>query len=116
MIMSAEKDLSEAELKEIGQRIQKRRKSCGLKQNELAEEIGISATHMSSIENGRQHPSVYVLLRISEYLNTTPDYFLLGNMRRQNVSQNITDALRLCKDKDLNLYLNLITLINEHFN
>lgn len=64
--MQNKKDLSESEWREIGERIKRRRKSCGLKQSELAEAIDISATHMSSIENGRQHPSIYALIRISE--------------------------------------------------
>ena len=36
----------------IGQRIRKFRKACGLSQEELAEKVGISTTHMSHIETG----------------------------------------------------------------
>ena len=111
--MNAEKDLSEQEWKDIGYRIKRRRKSYGLKQFELAERIGISLTHMSSIENGRQHPSIYVLLRISEELNTTPDYFLLGSIRRHNVPKNIVDSLYMCSESDLTLISALIDAVRE---
>ena len=42
---------------EIGQRIRKIRKAHGLSQEELAEKIGISTTHMSHIETGNIEPS-----------------------------------------------------------
>lgn len=41
---------------EIGQRIRRYRKACGLSQEALAEKAGISATHMSHIEIGRSTP------------------------------------------------------------
>ncbi len=111
--MSAERDLSESEWKEIGNRIKLRRKSRRIKQVELAERIGISYTHMCSIENGRQHPSIYVILMLSEELDVTPDYFLLGNMRMKNVSQNIIDSLYMCTDLELSLIASLIKAVRE---
>lgn len=101
-------DLSDREWLEIGNRIKFRRKSCNLKQSELAEAINISTTHMSSIENGRQHPSIGVIIRISEQLNTTPDYFLLGQMRANNIPMNILDLLKLCNEKDIPMITALI--------
>ena len=112
--MNEKKDLTAQEWKDIGNRIKNRRKSCELKQFELAEKIDISVTHMSSIENGRQHPSIYVLLRISEVLNTTPDYFLLGNIRRNNVPKNIIDLLNTCNESDLALIRALIEAVREN--
>lgn len=109
--MKKENDLSEKEWKAIGNRIKMRRKSCGLKQSELAESIDISTTHMSSIENGKQHPSVYVLIRLSEQLRTTPDFFLLGSMRPNNISLNIIDSLKLCDESHLLLIESLISAV-----
>lgn len=113
--MSVEKDLSEREWKEIGNRIKMRRKARKLKQTELAERIGISYTHMCSIENGRQHPSVYVLLKISEVLEATPDYFLLGYVRRHNVPQNVVESLYMCDDSELSLICSLIKAVQENY-
>jgi len=101
--MFGEKDLSNKEWEEIGNRIRARRKSCNIKQSELAEKIGISLSHMSGIENGRQHPSIYVLIRLSEILGVTPDYFLLGNIRTHNIPQNIVETLYLCDESMLPL-------------
>lgn len=109
--MRKESDLSEKEWKTIGNRIKMRRKSCGLRQSELAESIDISNTHMSSIENGRQHPSVYVLIRLSEQLRTTPDYFLLGCMRPNSIPSNITDKVKLCDESLLPLVESIISAV-----
>ena len=38
---------------------------------------------MSSIENGRQKPSLDIFIRICDLLNVTPDYLLLGSMHAQ---------------------------------
>ena len=43
----------------IGQRIRKFRKACGLSQEELAEKVGISTTHMSHIETGNTKRGQY---------------------------------------------------------
>lgn len=103
---------------EMGKRIQVRRKELKLKQDELAERLGISNNHMSSIENGKQRPSMDVFLNICDNLNTTPDYLLLGTIRPQNVSQNIIDKLRLRNQYELGLindFIDILAKNNPHF-
>lgn len=51
-----------------------RRKELHIKQAELAETLEISNNHMSSIENGRQKPSLDTFIRLCDCLNVTPDY------------------------------------------
>lgn len=92
----------------FGQRIAKRRKEIGMKQNELAEIIGVSNNHLSCLENGKENPSVDVLFKICNVLEVTPDYLLMGSMHSNNVPQNITDSLRLCKQEDIKLVQNLV--------
>ncbi len=52
----------------LGNKIQKLRKSFGLTQEELAEKINISRTHMGHIEQGRKAPSLKVLNKLSKAL------------------------------------------------
>ena len=47
----------------MGSRIKMRRKELHIKQAELAETLEISNNHMSSIENGRQKPSLDTFIR-----------------------------------------------------
>lgn len=53
----------------VGKNIQKYRKQCNLTQQELADKIGISKSHMSKIEIDNKEPSFDVLLKISKVLN-----------------------------------------------
>ena len=86
---------------EMGKRIQLRRKEMRLKQTQLAEKAGISNHNLCNIENGRAVPSLEVFADICCALRVTPDYLLLGSMRGNNVSMNIIDKLRLCKNEDM---------------
>lgn len=87
----------------LGRRISKRREQIKVKQNALAEAIGISNNYLSSIERGKEKPSLEILIRICNALHVTPDYLLMGNMYSNNIPQNITDGLRLCSDEDIAL-------------
>ena len=97
--------------KEMGNRIKVRRKELNIKQAELAEKLEISNNHMSSIENGRQKPSLDTFIGICNYLNVTPDYLLLGSMHAYNVPQDILDKLHLCSQTDIELARDFIELL-----
>lgn len=75
----------------IGKRIHTRRKELHIKQGELAERIDISNNHLSSIETGKQKPSLETALHLCDALDVTPDYLFLGNMHQDNVSENIIE-------------------------
>lgn len=88
---------------EMGNRIKARRKELHIKQSELAELLDISNNHMSSIETGKQKPSLELFTNICEALKVTPDFLLLGNMHAANIHQDIIDSLHLCSKEDLEL-------------
>lgn len=60
----------------IGQRIRKIRKARSLSQEELAEKIGISTTHMSHIETGNTKLSLPVFVSLTEALDVRADDLL----------------------------------------
>lgn len=95
----------------MGIRIKNRRKELKIKQADLAEFLDISNNHMSSIENGKQKPSLDTFLRICRYLNVSPDYLLLGAMHAYNVPQDVIDKLRLCSQSDIDLARDFIELL-----
>lgn len=102
----------------MGRRIRLRRKELGLTQNKLAELLEISNNHLSSIENGREKPSLEKFVILCELLKTTPDFLLLGNLHSCNVSQNISDNLRLCDTEDIELAGQIVELLvarNQNF-
>jgi putative transcriptional regulator len=52
-------------LKTLGKKVQKLRKEHGLTQEELAHQLGISRVYMGFIEQGRESPSLKLLMKIS---------------------------------------------------
>ena len=77
----------------------------------MAEAPAISNNHMSSIENGRQKPSLDIFISICKCLNVTPDYLLLGTMHGYNIPQDVLDKLRLCSQPDIELARDFIELL-----
>ncbi len=59
----------------LGGKIQRRRKELGYTQEELAEKINLSRTHMGHIEQNRKSPSLKVLGKIAKALKTSPGSF-----------------------------------------
>ena len=82
---------------EIGQRIRKFRKANGLSQDELAEKVGISVTHMSHIETGNTKLSLPVLVALSEALDVHADD-LLFNRATVSRSQAVEELAALLND------------------
>ena len=66
------------DLKKIGQNIRCARDKMGFTQAELAEKSGFSDNHISRLETGTGTMSLESLIAISNVLNTTPDYLLMG--------------------------------------
>ena len=60
----------------IGQKIRKIRKAHGLSQEELAEKVNISTTHMSHIETGNTKLSLPVFVDIAAALEVRTDDLL----------------------------------------
>ena len=96
---------------EMGRRIKLRRKELKIKQSEMAESLNISNNHLSSIETGKQKPSLDLFISICEYLNVTPDYLLLGAVHSYNIPQDILDKLRLCSQEDIELTKDFVELL-----
>lgn len=82
----------------IGQRIRKYRKAKGLSQEQLAEIVDISTTHMSHIETGNTKLSLQVFADLAEALQVNVDSLLTDvNMtNKQQTYQEIMDILDQC--------------------
>lgn len=63
---------------EIGARIRARRKALGMSQEQLAEMVNISTTHMSHIETGNTKLSLGVLVDLARALQTGCDRLIFG--------------------------------------
>ncbi|MGN0314369.1 MAG: helix-turn-helix domain-containing protein [Fusicatenibacter sp.] len=67
---------SEIDYVKVGERIQEARKHSRKMQYEVAKACGCDPKHMSAVENGRTHPSLDLLMKLSNELDVSVDYFL----------------------------------------
>lgn len=88
---------------EIGQRIRKYRKAQNLSQEELAEKVGISVTHMSHIETGNTKLSLPVFVKLSEILQVSTDSLLYDTAQtnKDTITTEILKTLQECSAEQL---------------
>lgn len=85
----------------IGQRIRKIRKAHGLSQEELAEKVNISTTHMSHIETGNTKLSLPVFVDIAAALDVRTDDLLDSNtITTSAVMEEIAAVLDRCNAQE----------------
>lgn len=65
-------------------RLEQLRKSRSLKQDELADAVGVSRQTIISIEKGRYNPSILLAFRIAEYFGMKiEDIFIYGSYKNE---------------------------------
>lgn len=74
-----EKIYMEIDFKALGIRIRSIRKSKGMTQEFMSEQLDISPQHMSNIENALKNPSLGLLANIAEILDVTMDELLIDS-------------------------------------
>ena len=99
----------------IGSKIKEARERAHLTQEELAEIIDISPTHMSVIERGVKTPKLDTFVKIVKALNLSADALLLDGMDQVNDSIVAELSVRLGRlsDEDRNRILNAIRALTE---
>lgn len=97
------------EFKFLGENIQIIRKLRGVKQQELADAIGINMQSLSKIERGVNYPTFETLDKIVTYLDVTPNELLSGEWKHTfPVEQDIMNFLK--KEERLN-----VELVHGHY-
>lgn len=95
---------------EIGQRVRKFRKAQGLSQEQLAERVGISVTHMSHIETGNTKLSLSVLVDLAAALHTGTDELLFEtpvNQKKKGLEE-IQTVLDACSPRETRIIAEII--------
>ena len=64
----------------LGSRIASLRKSAGMSQAKLAQQLNISASTLGSYEQGRREPSCEILVILAQIFDVSVDYLLTGNI------------------------------------
>lgn len=94
----------------IGQQIRKMRKAHGLSQEELAEKVTISTTHMSHIETGNTKLSLQVLVDIAAALEVRTDDLLndTSTVLASTAVDEIISILNRCTAKEAKIIADVI--------
>ncbi len=94
----------------IGQRIRKFRKAHSFSQEELAEKIGISTTHMSHIETGNTKLSLAVFVKIALTLEVSTDDLLFNqpSINKSSLTAKILELLDKCSPQELVIIFDII--------
>ena len=95
---------------EIGQRIRKYRKAYSLSQEQLADKVQISTTHMSHIETGNTKLSLAVLVKIADALSVQTDALVYDapQINRTVMTDEISDILNSCDPEELKIVTDVI--------
>ena len=99
---------------EIGQKIRKYRKEKGLSQEQLAEMVNISVTHMSHIETANTKLSLPVLVDIATVLQVQTDE-LLTDSKPQPSSAQLLQLVADCTPEQLELIIELAKTVKNKF-
>ena len=91
---------------DFGERLRVLRQAKGLTQKQLALQLGLSKSIVSSYENGFRYPSFEVLVKIASVFSTTTDY-LLGVGHRE-----LLDISGL-SDEDRHILINLVNRLKK---
>lgn len=102
--------------KEVGRRMSKRRKELGLKQYQVCEMIDVNYKYISNLETGRSAPSLDVIMRLCEALQTTPDYLLLGSDKGERIisDKTLTEKISALDPKSKAIVSGVIDLLNDY--
>ena len=104
----------ELDYKQIGRHIARRRKELGMTQAEVEERADMAYKYLSSVERGVSIPSTELIMRLAVVLDTTPDEFLVGSVRRHDEAwKDVAEKLPGLDPKQLELADRFITWVSE---
>lgn len=98
---------------EIGKRIKIARIRIGISQENLAELVNLSPSHMSNIETGTTKVSLTAIVKIANALSVTVDDLLCDNLIRAKpqFEDDIKLLLDTCDDYEIRIVKDLLTTI-----
>lgn len=98
------------QLKEIGQRLRKKRTELKLTREEFAELADVSSGFYGQIEVGTTQMSIDTLIKISASTHLPMEYILFGTEYTPSDSKPIIELLNCCDERKLKLAERLLKL------
>ena len=98
-------------IRQIGRRIQSRRKALGLTQEQLAERANLTQQYITYVEGGRRGLREETIIKLSQALQVSSDYILFGSNcdpnrnRMLELMKPLTDKQLMWLEEMINIYL-----------
>lgn len=100
----------------LGWRIREIRRQKRISQTQIARELNFSQQHIGNVENGYVHPSVDLLVRISNTLDVSVDYLLQDSLHRSyddSVKSGVISDIQLFLDQQQTEIIELQKMIQD---
>lgn len=99
----------------LGNTIRTARIKKGLSQEQLAELVGITPTHLKHIESEHRKPSIEVLFRLSKILNLSLDSLIFSDISSHSASlRRLNNLLSECSDNELLILYDITQSLLSH--
>ena len=97
----------------IGQRIRRFRKAYRLSQEQLAEKVGISTTHMSHIETGNTKLSLPLFVKLANVLSIQTDELLYDTPQKNKtaIKGELEEILDSCSMQDIRIIEDVVKAV-----
>lgn len=96
---------------DVGQRLKERRNELDLKQDYVAEKIGVTRQTISNWENGRSYPDIERIIRLSELYELSLDELLKGDQEMVKHLQENTVVNHFLKIFIAMLLVNFVLMV-----
>ena len=101
----------------IAMKVKLARKKAGLKQNELAKELGITSKQVSRIEQAMYMPSLPSFLKMVAVLKLDLKEFGIESIDNKNpIREEILKIINVADDNELKFYLECLKTMSENIN
>lgn len=100
----------------LGDTIRRARMDNKMTQEQLAEAINISPTHMKHIESEHRKPSVEVLFLLADVLNFSMDAMLMETQSTEHAKRvnEMNLMMNKCTDEELDVFLAALRELMKH--
>lgn len=88
--------------------IKKSREEQGISQEQMAEMLDVSATHVKHIESGHRRPSTEVLFQLCKILHLSLDALLFPEEKGRYLEKQALAALSECTPREKQIVLDLV--------
>ena len=101
-------------LQYLGRCIREGRKTCGLTQEELSEQTGISVRHIAKIEKGQMNPSYEILTLLIRRIGISGETLFHPDISEQEKEINqIVGKYLSCSEKDRRILIKVLNCLTD---